>query len=86
MKFEVYQFTEADITDVANRAKDLMLETLEQQGYIKSAEDLGAEFVIVVYRKGWFGKFFDKLMKMDEDGTRLQVLRVVRRPTPEPKS
>lgn len=58
---------ESDVKN-ANNIKDLILETIEKEGYLRaSAQELSAKFVIVLKNKGLFGRIYDKIFKEEDE-------------------
>lgn len=77
----VYSYTEIQMTELANQAKEQIIFALCNEGLLKGdPEILSCEYVIVIHQKGLFGKIFDKFRGTDKDGLFFAVLKLVQDP------
>jgi hypothetical protein len=71
--------SDEDFTQNLNCAKDILIPALIKDGIIDSEkydeESLCANYVIVVKRKGLFGKMYDKIINNNSSDTYIVVLR-----------
>lgn len=82
MQFTTYSMTENNITEIINRARELFVESMVGEGYLtqEQGRELVSNYVIVVRRKGWWGKLFDKIKGIKEDvGMYMEVVKVTKR-------
>ena len=58
---------EGELQSILNDAKDLLLNRLEEREHIskETGEELRHSWHVVVFRKGFFGKLFDKIRGVD---------------------
>jgi hypothetical protein len=76
--FTMYQYTEVQMTELANQAKEQIVFALAGEGLLKGdPEDVAREYVIVLHQRGFFGKMYDKFRGTDKDGTFFAVLKTV---------
>jgi hypothetical protein len=76
-EFTYSVYTEDQMTELANQAKELIIGTLGDEGLLKGdPEKIAQEYVVVVYKKGRFGQIWDKFRGVKENGTYLTVLKV----------
>ena len=74
----VYQYTEIQMTELANQAKEQIIFALANEGLIKGdPEAIAREYVIVLYKKNWLGRKWDKWRGIEEDETYFAVLKNV---------
>lgn len=74
--YNVWSYTEADISCLANQAKEFMLEALFTEGLLRGNPDVIArDYTLVVYNKGTLGKAWDKFRGVKDDQLRIVVLR-----------
>ena len=60
----IYTLGIDDLNTNANTTKETLLYALERDGLLtKKAEEIAANYVVVVHKKGWLGRLFDKLTK-----------------------
>ena len=90
MSGQHYQYySEIDLTALANQAKEAIILALANEGILtRDPLELAREYVLVMYRKGWFGRLWDKWRGIKEDDCYLAVLKNVRLELPsddEPK-
>jgi hypothetical protein len=79
MNYTYFTTTEDDLVANANTVKEMVLEQLEIDGVIESAEKLALSYIIVAQKKGMFGKAWDKVWGIDKkpkDTTSLVMLKV----------
>lgn len=77
---ETYTLTTEDMTKNANSLKETLLLALERDGLLKKkAEEIAASYVVVVRKRGWFGKFFKRLAGEEpkDDSMVMDILKVV---------
>jgi len=72
------QMTDEQLTMNANQIKDVVLEALDQEGLLKkSAEEIGSEYAVVIHRKGFFGRFIDKMLHVQGERLHITVVKMV---------
>lgn len=74
----IYSQDVAELIANANGVKNALLQALERDDLLKKpAEEIGADYVVVVHKPSWFGKFFVKLFGGDvNDSFRVTVAKV----------
>ncbi len=73
-----YMYTEVQMTELANQAKEQIVFALASEGLLKGdPEDISREYVVVLHQKGFFGKIYDRFRGTDKDGTFFAVLKSV---------
>jgi hypothetical protein len=73
-----YEFTEDEFMEKLNVAKDLILEELYKDGYIKDDVHplkLAEYYVIEVATKAKFGNILSNVFKLEDKGGKMVVLR-----------
>ena len=72
-----YTFTESDLTEICNQAKEILVESMAVNGFITDdqCDEINQTYAIVVKRKGWFGKMWDKLHGADENSVQIAVVK-----------
>lgn len=79
----MWTYSESDLTALANQAKEQIIFALGKEGLLKSdPEEIAREYVIVMYKKGWFGRQWDKWRGMEKDGSYFAVLKNVNSSAP----
>jgi len=80
MSGQHYQYySEIDLTALANQAKEAIILALANEGILtRDPLELAREYVLVMYRKGWFGRLWDKWRGIKEEECYLVVLKNVR--------
>ncbi len=73
----MYSMTEADLTANANAVKEAVLRGLEREGLLKGADDLATKYAIVIHKKGFLGKLFDKLTGAGDDQLAVTFVKIV---------
>jgi len=74
----LYSFTDKDITTTVNIAKEVTLAGMAREGFLTGEQYniLIKDYVIVVVKKGWFGKLFDKVRGIDSDPNSISYMLV----------
>ena len=74
----VWQYSEAQMTELANQAKEHIIFALANEGLLKGdAEEISRTYVIVLHNKGVFGRIWDRWFGSDKEGLFLAVLKAV---------
>ena len=65
----LYQYTESELTEFANQVKEALLVTLHLEGEFSSAkaDELAGSHAVIVHKKGFLGKWWDKVHGNDSD-------------------
>lgn len=82
MQFTTYTMNENSITEIANQARELFIESLVGEGYLtqEQGRELASNYVITVRRKGWWGRLYDKIKgTTSDDGIYIEVVKVTKR-------
>lgn len=75
----IYTLGIDDLNTNANTTKEALLYALERDGLLtKKAEEIAANYTVVVHKKGWLGRLFDKLAK-EPSATSDLVVTVLKR-------
>lgn len=83
MKYDIFQMSDGDLVANANLVKEIIFNQLAKDGHLTKdvAENLNAEYAIIVVKKGWLGwlgRTIDKLFSWtDKDETRLVMVKIV---------
>ncbi len=78
MTWTVYQYSEPELTSLANQAKEQLLFALSNEGLLKGdPHQIAREYAIVIHKKGWLGQLWDKWRGTDRDGAFFAVLKSV---------
>lgn len=76
--YTVWQYTDTDLTALANQAKEQIISALANENLLKGdPEEIASQYVIVLYKRGFFGSLWDKFRGTDKDGTFFAVLKTV---------
>ncbi len=76
--FTLYQYSDSDLTAFANQAKESIIFALANEGMLNGDPvEISQNYVIVLYKKGWFGRQWDKWRSI-EKGSYFAVLKNVR--------
>ena len=79
----IYQYSETDLTALANQAKDAILCALSNEDILKGDPlEIAQDYVIVIYKKGWFGRQWDKWRGLKDNETYMVVLKNISLDTP----
>ncbi len=74
----VWQYTETQMTEFANQAKEQIIFALAHEGLLKKdPEEIARTYVIVLHNKGVFGRLWDLWRGTDKDGLFFAVLKGV---------
>jgi len=75
---ELYSLTEEQLIEELNKAKELIVNTLEKQNLLNTtAEYINNTFVITIIKQSRFGQMFQKFFKLDQDSdSHMLVLQV----------
>lgn len=76
MQFETYNYTEAELVGEYNRIKDILFEQLEAAGILPSAENASLTYVVEVVGRGRFGKWWDKVFRIEKSQQQIRVLKI----------
>ena len=71
-------YSVSGVTEMMNQAKELIITELQNDGIISDkydTEKLAASYIVVLRKKGMFGKLFDKVFKTEKDSTYITPLR-----------
>jgi hypothetical protein len=72
----IYPYTEAELTQLANQVKELVIETLHAEGEIPgNPEQLSATYAVIAVRGTMLGRFWNKVRGMEKDEPRWTVLK-----------
>lgn len=63
----------------ANVVKEVVLEGLEEEGFLKgSAAEIGARYAVILHKKGWLGQFWDKWFAGIKEGSfKISFVKIV---------
>ncbi len=76
--YQLWQFTETDMTSLANQAKEQILFALANEDLLKGdPEEIASQYAIVLHKKGWLGSLWDRIRGTDKDGTFFAVVKSV---------
>jgi len=65
----IYTQDVEDINRHGNIVKEVVLEGLEREGFLKApAAEIGARYAIIIHKKGWLGELWDKWFAGIKDG------------------
>lgn len=87
MELTTYTMSIAGLQEVGNNSITLFIDALVNDGILspEKGEHLKGEYAIVVYRKGFFGRFLDKLWNTGDNETSMKIARFSAVPSsPEP--
>lgn len=72
--------TENDLTQTANQARELFIAALVGEGYLTKDQgrEIMSEFVVVIRKKGWWGKLFDKFRGITNDGMYVEIVKAAK--------
>jgi hypothetical protein len=74
----VWQYTETQMTELANQAKEQIIFALANEGLLKGdPEEIARTYVIVLHGKGYFGRLWDRWRGTDKEGLFFAVLKSV---------
>jgi len=73
----LYTYDENQLSGLVNQAKEVLMEALVAEEKIdeKCASEVIKHYAIVICRKGWFGRVFDKVRGMKEDNLSILVVK-----------
>lgn len=75
----VYPYTELDLQQLANQIKDLTIRTLNEKNLLNDdVEEIASSFVIVARDKGYFGKIYDKVFNVKDEGLNFTVMTTIK--------
>lgn len=76
----VYTLDAEDMLKNANVIKEVVLNGLEAQGFLKpgQAKEIGEQYGVVLHKKGWMGEFWDKWFAGIKEGSfRISFVKIV---------
>lgn len=73
-----HSMSTSDLTQSANQFKEVFLESMVKEGAIsqEKANEMN-KYCIVLVKKKFFGKIWDKMWNKDTDTTRVVVVKVI---------
>jgi hypothetical protein len=72
----MYQYSEAALMELANQAKEQIIFALANEDLLNGdPEVIARDYVIVLYKKGWLGRHWDKFRGIKDDGSYFAVLK-----------
>lgn len=77
MELISYTMTASDLQNLGNDSITMFIDTLVKDDVMpaEKGEELKAAYAIVVYRKGYFGRFLDKLWNTGDKDTSMKIVR-----------
>ena len=79
----LYQYSETELTALANQAKEAIIFALANEGILtRDPSEVTQNYVLVMYRQGWFGRQWDKWRGIEENVSYIAVLKNVRTDVP----
>jgi len=76
--YNVWSYTDVDVTSLANQAKEQIIYALHNEGLLKGdPEEIARSYVIVLYTKGLLGSLWDRWRGTKKDASYLGVLKAV---------
>ncbi len=69
--------TEQDLTKISNQIKEQLMAALAGDGLIDpdKAREVVEYYAIIIAKKDWLGKIFDKIRGTSDEGLAIQVVR-----------
>lgn len=79
MNLQIYSMDIADLTKNANIVKEATIAALERDGLLKKpAQDIAAEYAVVISKVGWFGQLWKRLnLSENKDELRYDIVKSV---------
>lgn len=66
---DIYGQSLEDLNKHANLVKEVILESLEKEGFLKApATEIGSRYAVILHKKGWLGQFWDKWFSGIKEG------------------
>lgn len=68
-----------DMNKHANLVKEVVLESLEREGFLKiPAAEIGARYAVILHKKGWLGELWDKWFAGVKEGSfKISFVKIV---------